>query len=291
MENLSELKQHLRATRQTRQIANAMYLLSASQVKRSLQNMEYNLSYMQKLHEVMADILFRTPEGLHKVPFFKLYEHQNPLYVVITSDKGLCGGYHAAVVNLAITEMQKAQDPQLVTVGDKGAEMLANKGFVPDIALDGFDQQKPFVTARFLTEKIIQKYQTIAVNEAYMVYTEYVNAAVQKPVCKRVLPFLQCDFEDQNACEQNGIELIYEPDAQTVLNHLAPQYLTGMLADIMIQATACENTARMAAMQNATRNADEMANQLNDKINAIRQLMITNEITEIAAAAEMNGAV
>ena len=124
-----------------------------------------------------------------------------------------------------------------------------------------------------------------------MVYTEYVNAALQKPVCKRVLPFLQCDFEDQSVREQGAAELLYEPDEQTVLDHLAPQYLTGMLADIMIQATACENTARMTAMQNATRNADEMANRLNDRINAIRQLMITNEITEIAAAADMGGAV
>ncbi len=293
MENISELRKHLRATQQTRQIANAMHLLSAARVKKSLQNMEYNLTYMQKLHEVMADILFRTPGELKKLPFFKQYDEKKPLYVVMTSDKGLCGGYHAVVVNKAIEEIQKAKNENflLTAVGSKGDQLLREKGFMPDSSMSAFDKKTPFAIARLLTQRIIKRYQISDINEVYVVYDKYINAAVQKPVCKRILPFLQCDFEDERVRENGKPDLLYEPDAQTVLNHLAPRYLTGLLADILIQDAACEHAARMAAMQNATKNADEMVRRYQTKINAIRQLMITNEVTEIAAAADMDGAV
>ena len=142
-------------------------------------------------------------------------------------------------------------------------------------------------TARDLGERIVELYDDCTVSEVYIVYTEYVNSAVQRPVCKRVLPLLRRDFDDVEYENKYTAEVIYEPDLQTVFDRMVPQYVIGMMYDIMMQAAASENAARMTAMQNATKNADKMIAKLTEQINAVRQLVITNEITEIAAATQV----
>ena len=105
MENISELKQHLRAIEQTRQISNAMYLLSTSRMKKSMQNIDYNLAYMRKLRATIKDIISKTKRNMLSDPFIELTEGGKALFFVITSDKGLCGGYNSAVFNLAMKKM------------------------------------------------------------------------------------------------------------------------------------------------------------------------------------------
>ena len=106
-----------------------------------------------------------------------------------------------------------------------------------------------------------------------------------------MLPLLRRDFDDVEYENKYTADVLYEPDLQTVFDRMVPQYIIGMMYDIMMQSAASENAARMTAMQNATKNADEMIADLSRKINAARQLMITNEITEIAAATNIRGAV
>ena len=105
MENISELKQHLHAIEQTRQISNAMYLLSTSRMKKSMQNIDYNLDYMRKLRATIKDIISKTKHNMLTDPFIELTEGGKALFFVITSDKGLCGGYNSAVFNLAMKKM------------------------------------------------------------------------------------------------------------------------------------------------------------------------------------------
>ena len=243
MENISELKQHLHAVEQTRQISNAMYLLSTSRMKKSMQNIEYNLSYMRRLRSTMKDIISKTKHNMLTDPFIELTEGGKALFFVITSDKGLCGGYNSAVVNSALEKMRDFEKPVL--------------------------------------------YDNKEVSEVYIVYTEYVNSAVQKPVCRRVLPLLRRDFDDVEYENKYETEVIYEPDIQTVFDQMVPQYIVGMMYDVIMQSAASENAARMTAMQNATKNADKMTAKLSEQINAVRQLVITNEITEIAAATQV----
>ena len=138
-----------------------------------------------------------------------------------------------------------------------------------------------------LGEDIISRYDSQDVSEVYIVYTEYINSAVQKPVCKRVLPLLRRDFDDVEYENKYDADVLYEPDLQTVFDQTVPQYIVGMMYDIIMQSAASENAARMTAMQNATKNADKMIAKLSEQINAVRQLVITNEITEIAAATQV----
>lgn len=291
MENISELKQHLNAVEQTRQISNAMYLLSTSRMKKSMQNIEYNLVYMHRLRATIKDIVSKTKHNMLSDPFIELTEGGKALFFVITSDKGLCGSYNSAVFNLALEKMRGYDKPVVYSLGYKGTEMFLSHGITPDDSKYGASQRPSLYSARALGEQIVELYDDCAVSEVYIVYTEYVSSVLQRPVCKRVLPLLRRDFEDIEYENKYSAEVLYEPDLQTVFDRMVPQYIIGMMYDIMMQSAASENAARMTAMQNATKNADKMIAELSGQINAARQLMITNEITEIAAAAQLQGAV
>ena len=291
MENISELKQHLRAIEQTRQISNAMYLLSTSRMKQSMQNIDYNLAYMRKLRATTKDIISKTKHNMLTDPFIELTEGGKALFFVITSDKGLCGAYNSAVFNLAMEKMREYEKTVVYSLGYKGTEMFLNHGITPDDSMYGASQRPSLYSARALGERIVELYDDCAVSEVYIVYTEYVNSSYQRPVCKRVLPLLRRDFDDVEYENKYFADVLYEPDLQTVFDRMVPQYIIGMMYDIMMQSAASENAARMTAMQNATKNADEMIAKLSAQINAARQLLITNEITEIAAATNTPGAV
>ncbi len=291
MENISELKQHLHAVEQTRQISNAMYLLSTSRMKKSMRNIEYNLTYMRRLRATMKDIISKTKRSMLSNPYIELTEGGKALFFVITSDKGLCGGYNSAVFNLAMEKIRQYGEPVVYSLGLKGTEMFLSRGITPDGSWYGASQRPSIYLARLLGEQIVELYADRTVSEVYIVYTEYVNSAVQKPVCKRVLPLLRRDFADVEYENKYSAEVLYEPDMQTVFEQMAPQYVIGMIYDIIMQSSASENAARMTAMQNATKNADKMIASLTEQINSVRQLVITNEITEIAAASQVQGAV
>ena len=285
MESISELKQRLHAVTQTRQICNATYLLATSRVKQSMQNIDFNLSYMQKLRSCIRDIILKTKNNEVTDPFLELTPGGKALFFVITSDKGLCGAYNSSVVNTALKKMEEYPGQTvLCSLGLKGTEQFVSRGIKPDDNWYGASQKPSLPLAQEISNQIIDLYDTSGVSEVYAIYTEYVNAGLQKPVCRRILPLLPEDFADIAPTENYDIPVLYEPDAETVYNEMVPQYVTGMVYDILMQSAASENAARMTAMQSAAKNADEMITGLTAQIHAARQTGITNEITEIAAA-------
>lgn len=291
MENISELKQHLRAVQQTRQITNAMYLLSTSRMKQSMQNIDYNITYMKRLRSTIKDIVSKTKHSMLSNPYIELTEGGKALFFVITSDKGLCGGYNSAVFNLAMQNISKHKDAIVYSLGLKGTEMFKSRGIEVKDIWYGASQRPTLFQARKLGEQIVEMYSSHEVSEVYIVYTEYVNSAVQQPVCKRLLPLLRRDFTDVDYEYKYSSEVVYEPSLEDVFDKTVPQYIIGLVYDVLMQSSASENSLRMTAMQNATKNADKMVSKLTEEINAVRQLIITNEITEIAAASQISGAV
>ena len=291
MKNMNELRQHLHAVEQTRQITNAMYLLSTSRMKKAVQNIDYNLTYMRRLRATMKDILSKTKRNALTNKYIELHEDGKVLFVVITSDKGLCGGYNAGVMDLALKTMARFHNPLLVSLGVMGTESFENRGIKPDFVHYGASQHPSLFFARHIAEQLVAAYDEHRVSEVYVVYTEYRNSATHPPVCERILPLLRRDYFDVEYEYQYTAEPIYEPSVEEVFAHTVPQYIIGLLYDILMQSSASENAARMTAMQSATKNADKMIDKLAREINAVRQLSITNEITEIAAATEIAGGV
>ncbi len=287
----SELKLRLEAVKQTRQITNAMYLLSASLTKKAMQNIDFNLSYLQKLRSTMRDILFRTKENDIKNRFIKKHTEGVTLFIVITADKRLCGSYNSDIIKLAKTEMAKHDEVILASFGNVGNEMFAKEEIKVDYWWSDVLQHPTIYFANAIQKMIVTLFVRHKVKQAYVVFTEYTSSTKQTAVCRRILPLLRRDFGDVNEAKVTGAAPIYEPSAEEAFARIVPQYLTGLIYDIFTQAFISENTARMKAMQTATDNADQMIKNLSDRINNERQLGITNEILEISAATEIDGAV
>lgn len=291
MKNLSELKQHLYAIEQTRQITNAMYLLSVSRMKKSMQNIEYNLNYMKRLRATIKDIISKAKHNDISNPYIELSDSGRTMFLILTSDKGLCGGYNSNVLHLAFEYIARCNNPIICSLGIIGTEILQNHSIKPDYTFYGASQKPSLYLARSISEKVIELYDKHDINEVYVIYTQYISPSEQRAVCKRILPLLRRDFKDVEYEYKYSAQPIYEPSVHKVFEEMVPQYLIGFLYDVFMQSATSENCARMTAMQNSVKNADEMIEKLNFEVNALRQLAITNEITEIAAAGEIVGAV
>lgn len=289
MSNVNEIKQHLKAVEQTRQITNAMYLLSTSRMKKAMQHIDFNLLYLERLRATIKDILSKTKNNNLTNRFIEDNGLGTAVFVVVTSDKGLCGGYNTAVVKLAEEEMANHKNPMVISLGIVGDRMFREKGIKPEFSWYGASQHPTMNLASQVANKLIELYLTNDYHEVFVVYTEFVNSTVQEPRCVRLLPLLRRDFQDVESEGDKNAQMIFEPSIEVVFDQLVYQCVTGFMYDVFMQSAASENIARMTAMQNATRNADEMIRHLSTELNAARQLQITNEITEISAAAEMGG--
>lgn len=290
MSNVNEIKQHLKAVEQTRQITNAMYLLSTSRMKKAMQHVDFNLFYLKRLRATIKDVLSKTKNNDLTNRFIEDDKKGSAVFVVITSDKGLCGGYNSAVIKLAMERLAAYDDnPVVISLGIAGDKMLKDRGIFPVYSWYGASQHPTMNLASQVAEKLIGLYLTEDFHEVYVVYTEFHSSAVQVPVCVRLLPLLRRDFNDVASEGDKHAEMIFEPSIDVVFDQLVYQYVTGFMFDVFMQSSASENIARMNAMQSATRNADDMIKHLSTELNAARQLQITNEITEISAAVEMGG--
>lgn len=285
MKNMNDIKRNLNAVKQTRQITNAMYLLSASLTKRAMSQIQYNLIYMRRIRAVVREILEKSAGIEH--PYLIKREKGRTAFYVLSSDKGLCGSYNTGICECAINEIKKFQNPYVESSGICGNEILTEHG----IKLDSKDvsaSQKPSIyTSRMIGEHFINMYNDKDINEIYIIFTHYYSQTSQTPVCVRILPLNLDDFRDVTAEYAYTSEIIYEPSQSDVFDILVPQYIIGYIYECLNQSMLCENIARMNAMQSSTRNADEMLKKLSFEFNTARQLAITNEITEIAAATEI----
>lgn len=287
MSNANEIKQHLKAVEQTRKITNAMYLLSTSRMKKAMQSIDFNLFYLERMRTTIKDILSKTKNNNLTNKFIEERENGSAVFVVVSSDKGLCGGYNSSVVNLALEKMKEHENPMVISLGIIGDRLFKSHNIEPAYSWYGASQHPTLNLAGQVASKLIELFLTNDYREVYLVYTEYVSSAVQTPCVKRLLPLLKEDFQDINFESDKYAQPIYEPSVESVFEQIVYQYVTGFMYDIFMQSAVSENIARMNAMQSATKNADEMIEQLSKELNAARQLQITNEITEIAAATEL----
>ncbi len=285
MANLNEIRQHQRAVEQTRQITNAMYLLSTSRMRKAMLRVDYNLTYMNRLRATIKDILLKSESLQHL--YAGREKHGNALFIVISSDKGMCGSYNSSVLNLAMQMLRQFPSAQVGSIGLFGNEYFANHKIEPVVEWFGASQKPSLFYARQIGEGALNMYEQNTVDEVYVVYTHYKNVSIQTPRCIRLLPLNIRDFDDISVEYEYSADVLYSPTPEKVFDRIVPQYVIGMIYDMLNLSSASEHAARMNAMQSATSNADKMLHSLTAEYNATRQLIITNEITEIAASSEL----
>jgi len=282
MSNLHDIQNHISSVSMTRQITNAMNLLSTSHLRKDLLIVPALSEYLHEILEAMKKILSYTESvGIHH-KFTEKDTKGIALYLIITGDKGLCGDYNSNIAHLAHEIKIKDPSCEIITYNHYGEEYLSRNHIKVDYSLNFSTIHLTEQQVRNLTMRLLEMYKTDYFNEIYVISTTY-SSAERKPQCLKLLPLKEGDFIDTLDTEA-PLDMVFAPSAKHIFSKIVPEFVMGVLFDLILQSSAAENASRMEAMKSATDNADEMINELSLRMNNERQLGITNEITEITAS-------
>ena len=278
---MRDIKRRKGSIQSTQQITKAMKLVSTVKLQRAKQNAEKSQTYFHCMYNTVHSILRRTQNLEHK--YLKSGESGKKAVIVITSNRGLAGGYNSNVIKL-ITQGELAnEDLAIYAIGKKGKDALA-KNY--EIRADYSDviEDPVYAEAMKISKEVLSAFENGEISEIYLAYTGFKNTVVHIPTLLKLLP-VEVSEEEEAAQEDDPVMMNFEPEDEEALNLLIPKYITSLIYGGMIEAIASENGARMQAMDAATSNAEEMIEDLTLLYNRARQGSITQELTEIIAGA------
>lgn len=281
MASMRDIKRRKDSIQSTQQITKAMKLVSTVKLQRAKQNAEKSQTYFHCMYNTVHSILRRTQNLEHK--YLKSGESGKKAVIVITSNRGLAGGYNSNVIKL-ITQGELAnEDLAIYAIGKKGKDALA-KNY--EIRADYSDvmEDPVYAEAMKISKEVLSAFENGEISEIYLAYTGFKNTVVHIPTLLKLLP-VEVSEEEEAAQEDDHVMMNFEPEDEEALNLLIPKYITSLIYGGMIEAIASENGARMQAMDAATSNAEEMIEDLTLLYNRARQGSITQELTEIIAGA------
>ena len=282
MSGLKEIRNRISSVSSTMQITNAMKMVSAAKLKKAQDSITATLPYSNKLSDLIKSIS-ASVDSNDSNPLFKKREVKKSLLVVITSNKGLCGGFNSNIIKEAINASFKNESskPDFITIGKKGNDILRKKFNVISSHNEIYDDLN-YSNVKVIAENIMQKFADEEYDEVILIYNHFKNAATQIITKEQFLPI--SDENDEN--ESVSGDYIFEPNKIKILDELIPKSLSIQLFKAISDSIAGEHGARMTAMHKATDNASELKDQLKLTYNKARQTAITNEILEIVGGAE-----
>ncbi|RED84082.1 MULTISPECIES: ATP synthase F1 subunit gamma [Cohnella] len=278
---MREIKRSIKSKQNTKQITKAMEMVAASRLRRAQEAAVSARPYTDKLKEVVSSIA--SASGGSKHPMLQSRPIKRTAYLVITSDRGLAGGYNANILRkvlLTIKEKHNSKDEYAVfVIGRKGRDFFQRRGIPIVEEVTGLSDSPKFSDIKEVAAKAVQGFEEGKYDELHLAYNEFRNAVTQIPTLKRLLPL------GDIAAGADKAEYEYEPSAEEVLNVLLPKYAETLVFSAVLEGKASEFGARMTAMGNATKNATKMIADLTLHYNRARQAAITQEISEIVAGA------
>lgn len=284
MASMRDIKRRRSSIQGTQQITKAMKLVSTVKLQRARANAERSKVYFDCMYDTVNNILSRVGHVEHK--FLMPGQSEKKAVVVITSNRGLAGGYNSNVVKLITRhETWQKEDLLIYALGNKGREMLARYGYEIREDYPEVIEEPGYADAMLLSQRLLKAFAEGEIGEIYLAYTSFKNTVVHEPKLLKLLPV------DREEAEGSAAEAVmnFEPEDEEALDLIIPKYITSLIYGAMMEAVASENGARMQAMDNATSNAEEMISDLALKYNRARQGSITQELTEIIAGAEAIG--
>ncbi|EGU65370.1 ATP synthase F1, gamma subunit [Streptococcus mitis bv. 2 str. SK95] len=285
--SLNDIKTKIASTKNTSQITNAMQMVSAAKLGRSEEAARNFQVYAQKVRKLLTDILHGNGSGGSNNPMLISRPVKKTGYIVITSDRGLVGGYNASILK-AVMELKEEYHPngddfEVICIGGMGADFFKARGIQPIYELRGLADQPSFDEVHKIISKTIEMYQNELFDELYVCYNHHVNTLTSQMRVEQMLPIV--DLDPNEADEEYSLTFELETSREEILEQLLPQYAESMIYGAIIDAKTAENAAGMTAMQTATDNAKKVINDLTIQYNRARQAAITQEITEIVAGA------
>lgn len=281
MASTREIKRRIRGINNILQITKAMEMVSTAKLRRARVRLERTRPYFQTVVDDIQNILAIVGEG-H--PLLKKRDEKTALYIVITSDKGLAGGYNANIQRLAEKTMAEApSESKLMVVGTKARDYFERRDYDIAGAYIGLSDEPTFSDAQSLALKAVDLYRSGEVDSIRMIYTEFESTISYKPKVLQLLP-----SEDLKPKEGKAVKdrIEFEPSSESVLDYLIPMYVETAIFGALIEAAASEQGSRRMSMENASDNAYDMIDDLETNYNRARQAAITSEITEIVSAAD-----
>lgn len=296
MANMREIRTRINSVQDTMKITNAMYLISSSKLRKARSGYESVSPYFETLKRTIADILERRPEIEEELietkssmskDVEKSEDKKKKLFIVISSDKGLAGSYNHNIFKLVEENLEEEIDNRLMLIGHMAVNYFKNNKKVVIDEKHIYPAAEPTTfRAREIAEFIIDEYLKTDLDEVYIVYTKMVSSMAFEPRILRLLPLSRGMFEPAADTADKLQEPVFLPSPEAVLRHITPNYVKGLIYGAMVESYACEQSARMTAMDNATTNAKEMIRELTLAYNRVRQAAITQEITEIVSGAQ-----
>ena len=279
MASLQDIRRRIKSVKSIQQITNAMNMVATSRLRKAKEAAVANKPYADKMAQVVSDIAANAGDFSH--PLLEVRQEGKKLILVMASDKGLAGAYASNAFKEAVAGIEDKSNTEIVAVGRKTDAFFRNRDYEVAKSYIGISERPSYDDAKEIAVDLISRLVSGEVKEISMVYTRFVSAISCVPETVQLLPF-------GNLAGQGGThaEYIYEPDAQSVLGYMLPQYLVTTIYAALLQAAASELSSRMNAMSNATDNAQELIAKLDLHYNKVRQAGITREITEIVGGAE-----
>lgn len=285
--SLSEIKSRIASTQTTSQITGAMQMVSASKLTKSEQAAKDFQEYAMQVRQITTDLLKSDLENGSTNPMLVSRPVQKTGYIVITSDRGLVGGYNStilkAVMNMIEQDHDSEEEYSVIAIGGTGADFFKARGLDVAFELRGLQDQPSFEQVGQIISKSVEMYQNEIFDELYVCYNHHVNSLTSQVRVERMLPISDLDPEEAN--DQGTIQFELEPNREAILDQLLPQFTESLIYGAIIDAKTAEHAAGMTAMQTATDNAQNVINDLTIQYNRARQASITQEITEIVAGA------
>lgn len=283
MKGTSEIKHSIKATRDISQITSAMRLISTSKMQKAIKRYRANSIYFNKVRQSMKEILLHSPPNIQH-PFLIPQKKGAKAYVVLAADKGMCGGYNHNILSFAQKQMEGDCEKLVITVGQESRAFFEKMHIPIDIEYLHIAQDPSLYNARNLASDLTEMYIRGDIREVNIVFTRFYSSMHQTPAMFKLLPVSLDDFADVEEDVLKKQSLFYYPSLESVLEVLITQYIVGIIYGALVQAFASEHSQRMMAMENATKNANEMVDKYTVQLNRARQASITSDITEIVGA-------
>ncbi len=282
MASMRDIKRRKSSIQSTQQITKAMKLVSTVKLQKAKLHAEQTDPYFQYMYRTVTSILARSGSMDH--PYLKENGSDRIAVVVITSNRGLAGGYNSNITKLVQNSGLPMKKVDLYTIGTKGKEALERKGYNVVRDISDIIENPTYRDAMDICNSVLKDFADGKIGQIYLAYTHFKNTVVHVPSLMKMLPveFTEAEID---AADKNLI-MNYEPNETEALDMIIPKYVTSIFYGALVEAVASENGARMQAMDSATSNAEDMISDLSLKYNRARQGSITQELTEIIAGAE-----
>ncbi|MCQ4638045.1 ATP synthase F1 subunit gamma [Anaerovorax odorimutans] len=281
--SMQDIKRRIKSVNSTEHITNAMKLVSAGKLRKAKATFEKTNENFHYITHSIAEI-FNNSSEVPKQYLLGNREIKTTCYIIVTSCKGLCGGFNSNIIKEAEREiLADWEKPLIVAIGSRGKEYFEKRGYEIYSEYLAPPESISFLETQKMSKPIIEMYNEGKIDEVVLIYTSFISSLEQEVKNVTLLPF---DIENDPEIMKLDKTVEYEPSVEAVFNYLVPKYVEMMIYAAVVESATCEHAARRMAMESATDNAREMLDSLSLYYNRARQSAITDEIIEIVAGSE-----